>query len=483
VRRRLTIAIVALVAVTIVVTGLGGYYFIRRAAIATAEQQLNRQGQAVTQTISGTLDAGARPNGAVFKRELRIIRSAGGFTGIRRITVSPDGAITGDLPPGLTANQLDPDQLLGGHQTSGQLSPLEVFTASPIPLVRSTGSTQAIVITQSVHSPANGLRYFLLVGAVALVVAAAMALLLTRRFTRPLAVAADTARRIADGDLEAAMPATPRGYPEFAQLVAAVNAMGTNLARARNQERQFLLSVSHELRTPLTSIRGYADAVVDGAAADPVGAAGVISSEAQRLERLVQDLLDLARLDAHRFSLHLQTVDGIDVAHQVVEGFQPRAQHLDLVLDVVLPSPVAPLWVRADADRLGQIVANLVDNAASFARHRVVIGAGRAADSPGSGPGRPVIWVTDDGPGIPADELAKVFDRHYISDRVQGRRRGTGLGLAIVAELAGAMGATVRAESPVTDGRGTRMVVWLASPDPADPPAMTQGLQPASGRD
>ena len=83
--------------------------------------------------------------------------------------------------------------------------------------------------------------------------------------------------------------------------------MGANLVRARDQERQFLLSVSHELRTPLTSIRGYADAVLDGAADDPRAAATVISTEARRLERLVQDLLDLARLDADRFSLELQT--------------------------------------------------------------------------------------------------------------------------------------------------------------------------------
>ena len=101
----------------------------------------------------------------------------------------------------------------------------------------------------------------------------------------------------------------------------------------------------------------------------------------------------------------------------------------------------------------------------------------------GVGHGRPAgrrRWVVDDGPGIPPDQLAMVFERHFISDRVSGRRKGSGLGLAIVSELATAMGAAVRAESPVADGRGTRMVVWLATPSPADDPAPT--AEPTSHR-
>ncbi len=222
-----------------------------------------------------------------------------------------------------------------------------------------------------------------------------------------------------------------------------------------NKNVNFLLSVSHELRTPLTSIRGYADAVVDGATDDPSAAAAVISTEARRMERLVQDLLDLARLDADRFSLHAQPVDSAHLVREVVDGFRPRADQLGLELVTGSGSSV-PVWVSADPDRLGQVVANLVENASSFAAHRVTVDAGTVA-------GRPAVWVTDDGPGIPADQLSDVFVRHFVSDRVPGRRKGSGLGLAIVSELATAMGATVEAQSPVAGERGTRMVVWLTA--------------------
>ena len=206
------------------------------------------------------------------------------------------------------------------------------YSAIPTPIAGITAYLPVVVVTRQIHDPANGFRYFLLVGAIALALAAVVAATLARRFTRPLVDAVTATRRIASGDLDATVPKTPHEVPELAQLADSINAMGTNLVRARDQERQFLLSVSHELRTPLTSIRGYADAVVDGATDDPPAAATVISAEARRLERLVQDLLDLARLDADRFSLDLQALDCGEVVRQVAEGFRPRAVELGLEL-------------------------------------------------------------------------------------------------------------------------------------------------------
>src|SRR6202023_1150778 len=143
--------------------------------------------------------------------------------------------------------------------------------------------------------------------------------------------------------------------------------------------------------------------------------------------------------------------DAAAVTGQVVESFRPRAEELGLELDIA-PGSDRPLWVEADADRLAQILANLVENASSFADRTITVGAGNVA-------GTPPLWVVDDGPGLLPDQLPRVFERHVTSDRAGGRRKGSGLGLAIVAELAAAMGAAVRAESPVADGRGTRMVV------------------------
>ncbi len=382
-----------------------------------------------------------------------MISDAGAFAGIDVVALYPNGTIRGTLPAGVTTADLNIPLLQQGRQTSGHTAGLLGYSAVPTPFNRAKGFVPVLVITRQIRNPVNGLRYFAVVGAIALVIAALVAAGLARRLTRPLVAAVQTTRRIASGDLDATVPVGPDDDPEFAQLAESINTMGANLVRARDQERQFILSVSHELRTPLTSIRGYADAIIDGATDDPAAAASVIRAEAGRLERLVQDLLDLARLDADRFSLELRAVDGAAVVDQVAEGFRPRAQELGLELAVAAGSD-QPLWVEADPDRLGQIVANLVANASSFAEHRIDVGAGVVA-------GSAAVWVADDGPGIPADQLSRVFERHFVSDRVSGRRVGSGLGLAIVAELAAAMGATVQAESPLPGGRGTRMVVWL----------------------
>ncbi len=466
-RRRLTIAILALVAATLVVTAVGSHFFIQRAAISTGQRELAGQARAISATFSSTTDA----TKAGFAREKRVISEAGDLAGIDVVALHPDGSITGPpLPSGITASQLNVTRLQNGRQTTGHTASLLAYSAVPTPIAQVTAFLPVLVVTRQIHDPANGFRYFALVGAVGLALAAVVAAALARRFTRPLVAAVGATRRIASGDLDATVPKAPHEDPEFAQLADSINAMGANLVRARDQERQFLLSVSHELRTPLTSIRGYADALVDGATDDPVAAAGVISAEARRLERLVQDLLDLARLDADRFSLDLQPVDCGEVVRQVADGFRPRAAELGLELVATVGSEM-PVWVSGDTDRLGQVVANLVENASSFAAHRVVVGAGSVG-------GRPAVWVVDDGPGIPADQVARVFERHFVSDRVRGRRNGSGLGLAIVSELATAMGATVQAESPVAEGRGTRMVVWLRPPLGAVGPAVTEAAEP-----
>jgi signal transduction histidine kinase len=128
------------------------------------------------------------------------------------------------------------------------------------------------------------------------------------------------------------------------------------------------------------------------------------------------------------------------------------------------------LWADADPDRVGQVIANLIENALKFAASRVEVGVERIGEWI-------ALWVADDGPGVSPDDLPHIFERHYSSDRVPARKLGVGLGLAIVAELASAMGGVVDAQSPVADGRGARMVLWLHRGAP------TEGAPPAGDED
>jgi signal transduction histidine kinase len=295
---------------------------------------------------------------------------------------------------------------------------------------------------------------FVIVALAVILFAIVVSVALSRRITGPLRRAVATTERIAAGDLDARVGARPRDIPELSSLAKSIDAMAESLGRLRSAERQFLLSVSHELRTPLTSIRGYSEAILDGTATDPTQAAGVIGNEARRLERLVGDLLDLAKLDARTFSFHFRTVNVAEVLEEVAEELRPVVDAAGLTLGIHPPD--APVFARVDPDRLDQVLANLVENAAKYARTTILLG-GIAR-----GPEARVL-VEDDGPGIPLEEIGRIFERHYSADRHArpGRPRGSGLGLAIAAELSGAMGARVTVESPVGPAGGTRMVVVL----------------------
>jgi two-component system sensor histidine kinase BaeS len=226
--------------------------------------------------------------------------------------------------------------------------------------------------------------------------------------------------------------------------------MAATLERSKALEQSFLLSVSHDLRTPLTSIRGYAEAITDGATSDPGWAAGVILSESRRLERLVRDLLELAKLQARGFSFAPARADLSQLAVEALEGAAPDAASAGVRLGSQCPGPVP---VLVDRDRMAQVLANLVENAMKYATSSVQVGTQAAQ-------GVALAWVDDDGPGIAADDRPHVFERLYVTKREPRRKEiGSGLGLAIVHELVTAMGGTVTAEGAPSGG--ARMVVRL----------------------
>jgi two-component system sensor histidine kinase BaeS len=295
---------------------------------------------------------------------------------------------------------------------------------------------------------------FLIAGGVGAAVAALLAFLLARAITRPIKRVAVATRRLAEGESHEPIP--EGGAEELEQLASGFNHMAEELAKARDAERAFLLSVSHELKTPLTAIRGHAEALTEDVMT-PVEAGGVITREAARLERLVRDLLDLARLNHRRgFSVERAELDLGEVVQETALRYESQARVYDIEL-----TASAERGARAigDHDRVLQVLSNLVENAL-----RITPPGGSV--SVGAERGR--LLVSDTGPGLADDELPHAFDRFYLYDRYASERKvGTGLGLAIVKELVDAMGGRVEVRS--ARGAGTTFVVTLPDvPAPVD---------------
>jgi signal transduction histidine kinase len=278
--------------------------------------------------------------------------------------------------------------------------------------------------------------------------AAIAAFLLARRISRPVDRIAAAARTLTGGTHPEPVPV--EGATEIATLAVAFNDLAAQLRQAQEAERNFLLSVSHELKTPLTAIRGYAEAVQDGAF-EPRAAAATVASEARRLERLVHDLLDLARMHRTDFSVLNTDIDLAEVVDDVVRRYQQQAETFRVSL-VAAGDTRAP--AVGDADRVLQVASNLVENALRLTPPG---GEVRVVAVPG------ILRVEDTGPGLAESDTEHAFERFYLYERY-GRERpvGTGLGLAIVKELTLAMGGSVEVES--RPGRSTVFTVRLRVP-------------------
>jgi two-component system sensor histidine kinase BaeS len=472
---RLFVAMVAIAFGVLVLSAAGTAALFRQTSTDSALQDLRHKAPTVSTAVERLAEfrqlnsaGGAQPGADSRLRNLRsIIANTLRAADVSVVVVTPVGQVREgiapllgneaakagltDLPKGLARRDLDAEALLAGKEQSGRENQT-VFVAVPLPVVN--GNTPVVILTQKIESQPLGRAgpFFLLAAGLALVVAGIVAFYLARRLTRPLAAMGQTADEIAAGDLSARVDLGDHPDDELAGLARALDGMAAQLQAARGLERGFLLSVSHDLRTPLTSISGYAEAIADGTVEgrdDQKRAAEVIGAEARRLERLVADLLDLARLDAHEFSLTPRPVDAVEVVGEAVDGFHPSAREIGVKLAVDGPGSVP---VDADPERLGQIVANLVENALKYARSRVTVGV--ASDN-----GTLEVRVDDDGPGIDPADLPHVFERLYTSRPAPGRKVGTGLGLAIVRELSAAMGGT--ADVRALDGQGTRFVVRI----------------------
>ena len=296
---------------------------------------------------------------------------------------------------------------------------------------------------------------FLWAGLIALGVSIMIAIFLARSVYVPIRRVTNAVDEMAGGKYEQEVPVA--GPSEVKGLAMRFNQMARQVQHSQQTLRDFVADASHELRSPLTSIKGFAQAILDGTAVDKeaqLKAASVIEDESKRMMRLVDDLLELSRLESGQVNMVKEQVDIRGLLQQCQEIFMIRAEEEEVQLAIDL-EPVSP--VIGDIDRLEQVFSNLIDNALKHtpAGGKVNIAARRPSSS------FIEITVSDNGPGIPPEQLSHVFERFYRAE-ASASKTGTGLGLAIARELVRAHGGDIKANS-VLEG-GTEFVVRL----PAD---------------
>jgi signal transduction histidine kinase len=297
-------------------------------------------------------------------------------------------------------------------------------------------------------------KRLVLAGLFGVLIAGLLAWYLSMRVVRPVLQLSSAADKVAGGDYAVEVPQNAPG--ELGHLSTRFGEMASRLGEAERVERNFLMSVSHELRTPLTAIRGHVSALLEGVVEDPELeriSLETVEAEAGRLERLVGDIIDLAKLDTHRFTVSREEVDMEQLVDQAYETFREEARRRGIEFS---REGAAQPVIESDGDRVLQIVVNLLSNA-----FRATPDGGRITLDLAQRDGSVHVAVEDTGPGIPAQVQERLF-RPFVSES-----GGTGLGLAIAKELAGALGGKIVLESEV--GRGSRFELVLPAASAVQP--------------
>jgi signal transduction histidine kinase len=391
----------------------------------------------------------------------------GNITNARSIVLGSEGDILGDsrpdekpLPPHVIREVVASGPIARGSFRYA-LSDRWLYVSSPL------GGRYKLILTTPKPTlssmPVWGsdlLRPILEAGVVSLLLSVILAWGIAYWVASPLGQMAKAAEGVSSGDYDQQLPLSG---PNEVRSLAATYKMMQQVQGSQQAQRDFVANVTHELKTPLTSIQGFAQAILDGTAQNAEEqhrAAQVIYDESDRMRRLVEDLLDLARIDAGQISFDRQPLDLGALLDAVVERLSVRAAEEGVRIESRLPELPALI---GDGDRLAQVFTNLIDNAVKHtSQDASVILQGEAEG------GWVSIHVDDSGPGIPPDELSRIFERFYQLDKARagGRERGVGLGLAISREIVQAHGGRLVAQS-VLD-RGSRFTVQLPIVRPDD---------------
>ncbi len=460
-RRRILWGSLAVAAVTLI-AGLVGVASIRRDSRNAAQDELFRQAEVTASLVEAQLEgvsarAVDRPAVARAQRVLEEVRLIGGHDFLEAAIINPRGRLIElvdkpSLLPLIVVGVVDREVrtvTIEGRSVFATVRTITVANSDgegTFRMLVAIGRFDTFLIGAVVT---RTLLFALIVGGA---LAAVLAFGLSRNLGRRLDRLSSAARAYAAGDF--AVRAPDSGTDELADVGHAFNDMAAEMADIRRRERDFLMNVGHDLRTPLTTIRGYAEVLDSGTldADDLPRVAGVLHTQTDRLSRLVEDLMLLARLESREFDLRPEPVDLAAHLGEIVGVYRERADPAGVRVVAAIDDVG---MVEVDPDRFAQIADNLLDNAMRYTPQEgtVTVRLYRTADDVH-------LEVQDTGRGIDEDDLPHVFERLYVAQRYRPvRPEGSGLGLSIVKELAEAMrGRVVVAGSP---GRGTTVSVVL----------------------
>jgi signal transduction histidine kinase len=338
-----------------------------------------------------------------------------------------------------------------------------IYAAYPFGRVSGPGE-QTRIQTLIIAAPRSGtfaiwaslLRPLLLAGLIALAISLIVAILLARSLHRPIKQMTDVVMEMSEDRYDVQIPIA--GSKEMKRLAQGLNQMANQIKRSQLQLRHFVADASHQLKSPLTSIQGFAQAMLDGTASDDearLRAAQIINDESKRMRKQVEELLELARMQAGQLKMEHEPIELNELLEHCLEIYAPQIEEKAILLKMKTEPSIN---IRGDFDQLEQAVNNLLDNAIKNSPAKGVMRIeGRKADKESV-----ELLIADNGPGISPDQIPYIFERFY---QVGGVRSGFGLGLAIAKEIVLSHGGTIEARSQ--PGEGTEFIITLPSTTPA----------------
>jgi signal transduction histidine kinase len=494
-RSRLIVAFAAVTFLTLLLVGLGFLVIFRE----HLEQREVLRLSSLARQVSFQVQALERGGFSAAEIADILAQQADGLDA-RIVLASPQGLIFHDTESSLVGERID----VAGAQRLGSLRRARLIPASTpgdqtIFFIAVGGGNQGSSLPERligrqtsylVALVSEPLTFLTVIRAMAprLLLAAALSLLasigfawiLAASIARPLARMTQAAEAIAQGQYDHEIP--DRGDDEVGRLAVAFNTMAREVARSNRMLRDFLANVSHDLRTPLTSIQGFSQAMVDGTIRDRdeyAEAGRIVNEEAERMRRLVEDLLELSKIESGQVELDFAEVDLVGLVERTALRAERQADEKGA--ELTRSARASPL-VRADAARLERVFDNLLMNAIRHtpAGGRVTITVDRTEDPAP----RAVVSVHNTGSVIPSADLPRIFERFYQVDKSRaGTAVGSGLGLAIAREIVQAHGGRIVARSSPDDG--TELIVTLSCLDPVPATALgsTPGRRPGPTAD